>query len=346
MSASERGLAVALRALLLAVVPLLEELPNTCGDSRYFDLEDLPDRLVGGMKSGAPKRLQRLLLRCARRLIETDRSDESVRNPRKLMRDLTGVWLGLYFLGTPFPHPWEPVARYAERHGYDRDGGIFKAAGDVYRSARRALQPSGGGRVARPPLMVLDLGPLAYRQVVRLAEGGSAGSSAMDLSAIVRALGACYEMLQLRLYVRAGGPIEHVILEETLRALVGKSVGNIQDMVALAMHVYGSLPAKSADQGIVIVKPDQVAYESLAKMPSCVLAPGEGVYRSRLTANGGASGNRVTDDQLFLYRQTLGQAVDPQAGGHRLHDEDDLRTLLTRLHEAPGSTTAMEHSPD
>lgn len=343
MNSAERALVVALRGILLAIVPLLSELPNRRDGSHCFDLEDLPDRVVARMRSGAPKRLQRVLLRCARRLIEADRSDEPVKDRRTLMRDLTGTWLGLYFLGTPFPHPWEPVARHAERHGYDRDGGIFKAAGDIYRSARRAL-PSEGGRVTAMPLMLLDLGPLAYQQLVKPAESRGADLSAMNLSATVSALGACYEMLQLRLYIRAGGPIDHVILEDTLRALVAKNANNIQEMVDLATHAYGSFPTKSSGQTITIAQRSQAAYKRLTKMPGCVLGPSEGVYRSRLTTDGGANGNRVTDAQRSLYRDTLCEAVAPERGGHRLADEADLRAYLARLQDAPGNAAAPINS--
>lgn len=335
MSTTERALSVALHAILPAIVALLDELPNHPDGSHCFDLEDLPDRLVAGMRSGAPKHLQRVLLRCARRLIETDRSDEPVKNPRTLMRDLTGTWLGLYFLGTPFPHPWEPVARYAERHGYDRDGGIFKAAGDVYRSARRAL-PSGLATAAAKPLMLLDLGPLAYRQFVKDAKGRDA-----DLSATVRALGACYEMLQLRLYIRAGGPIKHFILEDTLRSLVDKNADHTQKMIDLATRAYGSLPAKSSGQTITIAEQSQDVYKSLMRMPGCVLAPNEGVYRSRLTANGGANGQRLTDAQLGLYRDTLSKAVASVTGGHSVGDEADLRAYLTKPQDGRGSASAL-----
>ncbi|CAM5798336.1 hypothetical protein [Rhizobacter fulvus] len=327
MSTADRALNVALRAIRVAIVALLKELPNRRDDSHCFDLEDLPDRLVAGMRSGVPKRLQRLLLRRARRLVEIDRSDVPVTDQRTLMRDLTGTWLGLYFLGTPFPHPWEPVARYAERHGYDRDGGVFKAAGDVYRSARRAL-PSHSRTSRAQPLMLLDLGPLAYRQFVKLAEGQDA-----DLSTTIRALGACYEMLQLRLYIRAGGPIEHVILEGTLRALIDKSTENAKEMINLATDTYGSLPAKSLGQTITIALQSQDVYKPLTRMPGCVLASSEGVYRSRLTADGGPNGNRLTDAQLTLYRQTLSKAVGPTAGGHRVNDEGDLRAFLMKTQD-------------
>lgn len=330
MSSAEREFVAALRAILGTIAPLLDELPNCLSDSHRFDLEDLPDRLVAEMRSGAPKNLQTVLLRCARDLIEMDRSDEPVQDRRELMRDLTGTWLGLYFLGTPFPHPWEPVARHAERDGYDRDGGIFKAAGDVYRSARRKLPADANGGTPTP-LMLLDLGPLAYRQLVKRAEDAHADLSTMDLPATVRALGACYEMLQLRLYIRAGGPIEHVILEDTLRALIHKDANNIQEMVNLARHAYGSLPAKSAVQTITIAQPSQDAYKLLVKMPGCVLGPREGVYRSRLKTDGGANGNRVTNAQLSLYRETLCKAVATDAGGHRLEDEANIVDYLARL---------------
>ncbi|KRC03837.1 hypothetical protein ASE11_24765 [Hydrogenophaga sp. Root209] len=265
-------------------------------------------------------------------------SDEPIPDRRPLMRDLTGTWLGLYFLGTPFPHPWEPVARHAERNGYDRDGGIFKAAGDVYRSARRAL-PSRANRGDTMPLTLLDLGPLAYRQFVKPAEGRGDDLSAMDLSATVRALGACYEMLQLRLYIRAGGPIEHVILEDTLRALVHKDANNVLELVDLARHAYGSLPAKSSCQTITIALRSQVAYGQLKQMPGCVLAPHEGVYRSRVKANGGPNGNRLPEDQRNLYRDALLEAAAPTTGGHKFGNEVELREYLVQLHNAPGIDT-------
>lgn len=349
MNTAERALVVALRAIRLAIVPLLSELPNRRDGSHCFDLEDLPDRVVAGMRSGVPKRLQRVLLRCARRLIEEDRSDEPVEDLRTLMRDLTGTWLGLYFLGTPFPHPWEPVARHAERHGYDRDGGIFKAVADVYRSARRALPSDANRSLAAKPLMFLDLRPLAYLKLVELEQSGGADKATKEKSATntltdtVRALGACYEMLQLRLYIEAGGPIKHVILEETLCKLLAKAPNNIQEMVELATRVYGALPPKSG-QTITIIKRGHASTSQLAKIPGCVLAPEEGVYRSQLATDGGRNGNRVTDNQLSAYRNALHKAVEPNANAHTVGDADSLKDYLQTLLDTTGSTASPINS--
>src|ERR1700761_2604635 len=55
----------------------------------------------------------------------------------RLLECLTGVWLSLYFIGIPSPHAWEAVLYFADRNGFPRGACLSKAAGDVYRDARR-----------------------------------------------------------------------------------------------------------------------------------------------------------------------------------------------------------------
>jgi hypothetical protein len=339
LSTEQRAMRVALRAILERVEKSLEDLPNRRSSSHCFDLEDLPDRVSTEMRDGATKRLQRLLLTVARRLLEVERSNGSGPSSQVLMRDLTGVWLGLYFLGTPFPQPWEPVARHAERNGYYRDGGIFKAAGDVYRAARR--KQGDASSASAKPLLLFDRRPLAYFKLVE--EGRKSGA---DLTAIVTALGACYEMLQLRLYIGSEGSIEHVVLRDTLRELVRKDTSNVVAMVKLATHAYGSLPSQSTSRQRITIVEGEEESRRLTRLGGCVLGPEEGVYRSLLTGNDGANGDRLPDVQHDLYRKALEAALQATSGLHPVQSDSDLRTYLEDLAHDSGPAAAEKREAD
>lgn len=321
-------IAVVLRPILKHVTAQVKGLPNRRDSHQCFDLEDLPDRVAAEMP--AVHRLQHALLSIVRRLMDGAREAEPS-DPQALMRDLTGAWLGLYFLGAPFPHPWEVVARHAERNGYYRDGGIFKAAGDIYRSARKAPPPDSRGGEGDQRLLLFDLNPLAFNRLV--AQGTAEGAGLSDL---VAALGSCYELLQLRLYIRAGRPIAHVLLEETLsKACSGvSSNASVESLCELAKRAYGGLPPRDG-QSITIIQQSHRHHAKLSDMSGCVLAPSSGVYRSRLLGNGGANGNRLTTPQHVLYRSTLLEALAEKSGLKTVTDSSDLSTYLRGL-QAPG----------
>jgi hypothetical protein len=324
MSASlaDDELAGTLREILGEASRLLDSLPNQRRDLDKFDLMDLPDRVQANLTLGVVRGHQDRLLRRANGLIEHDDGDG---DPQSRMRDLTGAWLGLYFLGTPFPQPWEPVARHAERNGYYHDGGIFKAAGDVYRRARKGSERRDGQ--VDQALLLLDLNPLAFKGIV------GRGVASAALADLVPALGTCYEMLQLRLYIRAGLPIAHVIPVDTLRSLVKRDLGNVESMCGLAKHAYGELPPQRG-QSIMIVEAGRAAYRTLSQMSGCVLAEEVGIYRSKVASestHGGRNGNRLIGPQHRLYRDTLRAAVRAEGGVRRVADEADLRAFLTAL---------------
>lgn len=321
-----RALGMIFRQVRVRLFELPNRLRPAFADGQYFDIASLHRQVRAGLPDeGSPRRLCAVILAgCDRLLADISERplDGASQEVEERMENLAGAWLGLYFLGMPFIHPWEPVAHHAERNGYYRGAGICKATGDVYRDARRSMRDERPrGSAEKDAVLVLDHNPLAIRHLI-----------ATDNPAprvIIAALGACYELLQLRLYVRAGGPIRHLVFDSTVARRLAQAEGGmarrgdrpaqeaIDAMWAMACQCYeiGAPARRRLDQGrLTVIKPDK----DIARMPACVLSPSRGIFRSQIrlkdeapagpgtaAVHYGANGNRLPDAQHRLFRSVL-----------------------------------------
>ncbi|MGF6741695.1 hypothetical protein [Paraburkholderia atlantica] len=172
---------------------------------------------------------------------------------------LTAVSLGLYFLGVPIGEPWDLVQTWADEEGGGLPNGICvaKAIGDIVRSSRK-WQPTlpveadaneRAKRRASTDLIVHSFLPMIlFRDLIlwgggqpepenaglpehpsirsQTATGPSEGDESDERSLLVpsiHALGRCYEVLQLQLYLRAGYPIYYAVPEDILKAEILRS---------------------------------------------------------------------------------------------------------------------------
>ena len=271
----QEAMHVTLRVASLQLMELTNQ-PNEEG----FDLTRMPGRIKAHLTDATvPKILSAAILQGCNPLLKqagtspfvTKDKDAEIHLPlpmADLMDTLAGAWAALYLHGMPFPHLWEPVARHAERNGFFRGASLFKAAGDIYRDARRSLprtpaagpvntesesvkHPPSGGAEPPPPekagpppppaprtgapappdrkdetgkpaaaataqnagadVLLLDHNPLAIRHFIDLKP--ASGQQRL----VQAALGACYELMQLRLYIREGGSIDHLVSAHGIR---------------------------------------------------------------------------------------------------------------------------------
>lgn len=211
----------------------------------------------------------------------------------RLLERLTGTWLAMYFLGCPNIQPWEAVAFFAEGSGFPLGASLCKAAGDVYRGARKAWIPplhKEPNPSSDQTLYVLDHNPLAIQRMMneidmRTSDGEQADGPTLSFSTYIAALGMLYERLQLALYLHSGAPMHFYVHRESLRSAMrhyaDKTVGpplpwNWPEEI-MWREIESCFPEKfAADQLVHIADDDTLSY-----MPGCVLAPHEGMYRSR-----------------------------------------------------------------
>ena len=360
-----------LALILKHVRPQLQSLPNALPDPRNpeqeFDITSLQSRVLASFpEATAGRRLSSMLLTNAAPLLAKANSLPLDANPEQLeplLKYLSGVWLGLYFLGIPFIHPWEPVARHAERNGYQRGPAIFKAAGDVYREARRRSAGSPASRTAEQPtttvappkgpaaaaereepeMLLLDPNPIAIRD--------RAFQDDRSPDFVLAAIGACYELLQLRLYLQAGGSIRHFVFRSTLQETFQKGADPrtgkdpADELWALAQRSYGLRDGgDNKKQQIVVIDPD----ETIKRMPpSVVLSTRQGIFRSRLRRSRdgesssdeiyyGADGNRLTDTQRDLMRSVLLKREDrPEDLIVTATSKEKFKEFCEKLRSAP-----------
>lgn len=150
----------------------------------------------------------------------------ALRADELLIDHLTAAWLGLYFLGVPFVHPWERVRRFAEQSGgFPSVASLCKAVGDVFRQARQVnirdndiRDGKTGGEELRDEeahkfgVIVVTRQPFAlYRALIER------DVPQMILPADVHVLARCYLLLQLRLYIGEGLPIKYLIPNDSVR---------------------------------------------------------------------------------------------------------------------------------
>ena len=245
---------------------------------------------------------------------EKFRSEFAERADEIMMENLTATWLGLYFLGVPFIAPWENVLRIAdERGGFPSGVCITKYVGDVYRAARLEMAGAAGkpATATAPynqkdaPLWILSYQPSAMlRDLITCPEHDS------RTPADLHRLGWCYLVLQLRLHLDQGFPINYFIplhaLKKSWEKLTQAQPANertttLNDITEWFLDIM-FLHADREKQSVkLLVKPD-----ATSGIPTCILGNEIGIY----TLNNSQShvhfgGNHIRDALLASYRLKL-----------------------------------------
>ncbi len=235
---------------------------------------------------------------------------------------LAGDWLALYFLGVPHVELWETVAFFAEGSGFPRGASLCKAVGDVYRRARKSwLQHADSKAFAEARVFVVDHNPLAIWGKDRQMRGAS-------VEDLFNLLGAMYELLQLRLYVEAGGPILYLVPEESLRVAFRTDAGELDSQALFLWNLLAKgFPQRFADRQAVHIVRD----ENVQGMPECVVGPLHGVFRIRTTQPGSngkggytpeRAGNFMASRICTEFREKLGAArIDDNPTLQAVNDE-------------------------
>jgi len=297
-----------------------------------IELLELP-RMSGsgkaeGMRGAA---LQQFLLNCDlvlgelehRKLGEKERRN---RSDELLMENLTAAWLGLYFLGVPFVHPWEKVRRLAVyRGGFPSGGCIAKYIGDVYRLARH--------RVALPDLPVArpsscsqldDINAsavlvLSHTPMVLLEDALTYRNDTYATPLSVHELGRRYALLQMMLYIRCGHPVHFLIPATALKQALHKLAGIPDDPGAIPTEAM--LRRRVAIRSKIRTWLHETIFTSIAAgqsvrllkfpldasgMPTCVLGSKTGIYTLESGSEGlHFAGNELRDSLLGSYRDKL-----------------------------------------
>lgn len=287
-------------------------LPTRAPREGGFDITALINRVRSRFPDSAPAELSRGILLATHDLLAfANRRPQYLNGPHDagvaslsdsdLMESLSGAWLGLYFLGIPFAHPWERVARHAIRHGFTRGAGIRKVGGDVYRKARLDISAMRASSEALPRVHVLDHNPLALNRLLQRER---------TREVTIAALGACYEFLQLRLYLREGGSINYYMFDSAIYECLCGAAGfehNANELWSALNIAFGvdiaSTRQIDCNQRVVVIRPDQ----NLERMPACVFSDRDGVYRSRLKTGTqfDSNGSRLAASQINIYRGLL-----------------------------------------
>ena len=248
-----------------------------------------------------------------------------------LIELLTGAWLGLYFLSTPFVHPWERALRIAQGSGGLPGGAcLSKAIGDLYRHSRLSGIRNFGRFSAMAEdktadaagILVLDIDPLSmsrrlYRPIVDNTD------DIRPLSDVLIGISTCYELLQLRLYVEEGLPIKYILPFVAIGAPTTPAAprGDRRNMWFALASVF---PNEGADVhwrfnprklGSVVAQEVLVIDHEMTTVPQCVLGHQIGVQGLRLDPMPKASahraplaGNYLAKNLLEMYRRQLQSA--------------------------------------
>lgn len=258
------------------------------------------------------------------------------RSDELLMENLNAAWLGLYFLGVPFIHPWEKVRRLADyRGGFPSGGCIGKYIGDVYRLARHrmALPDAPAPRFSWPghrrgsedsAVLVLSHTPMVLLQEALIYTNDTHATPNS-----VHELGRRYALLQMMLYIRCGHPVHFFIPVSALREALNKlakypddpeqkpTFGERRRRVKIKKEIWSWLVNTIFPEDAVPGQSVRVLKYPLdtSGMPTCVLGTKTGLYTLE---SGGAglhfAGNEIRDSLLGSYRDKLKKVLELSGG--------------------------------
>jgi hypothetical protein len=217
-----------------------------------------------------------------------------------LMERLTGCWLGLYFLGVPFPQPWEAVLFFVQRLGFPRGASASKAIGDLYRERRLRFEQD---RMLFEGIHVLDLNPLTVADGVAVPDAPPSS----DLSSAIARLGRYYEFLQLRLYVRSRAPMCYSVPHTVVRNILLSEPERAQRINEMWILLNACFNCGEKEEAYPSAELRIVRSNSIDSLPACVLGPRSGIYRTRGQAADGVEppGNFLPQELLENYRLRL-----------------------------------------
>ncbi|QNA90631.1 hypothetical protein G4G28_22805 [Massilia sp. Dwa41.01b] len=295
------------------------------------ELLDVPRMADSGRRSGsANAQMERFLQGCDRVLGEHEQRalspvDRRTRRDELLMEHLTAAWLGLYFLGLPFIHPWEKVRRLADyRGGFPSGGCIAKYIGDVYRLARHWMAQQGPGS-AQATLFPEEDGKsaailvLSYTPLVLLREALTYHDSTYVTPGSVHELGRHYALLQMLLYLRCGYPVHFLVpvagLAQSLDTLSGipddPASPPTPEMRARRTIIREGIRPWLFDTMFARRFPEQSVRLlkfplDASGMPTCILGTRTGIYTLESGENGlHFAGNEIREALLVSYRDKL-----------------------------------------
>jgi hypothetical protein len=224
----------------------------------------------------------------------------AARGNEVLMEGLTAAWLGLYFLGIPFIHPWDRVRRLAEDCGGFPSGAcVTKYIGDLYRHLRQRMVRDLVGYNERNDGQALVLSYAPSVLLKHLLERDEENITPPSL----HVLGRCYALLQLRLYIGEGFPVTYFVSEQILRnyprQLGTQNADHIEDM-RIWLNTNFRAPVKG--QSVLLLKPDFFP----VGIPTCVLGSRAGIYVLNTNQHPVPfAGNLLRESLLKSYREKL-----------------------------------------
>jgi hypothetical protein len=250
------------------------------------------------------------------------------------MENLTAAWLGLYFLGIPFIHPWERVRLLADGWGGFPSGAcLAKSFGDVYRAARKeALVAEREGRQVTE-LLAFSHTPLPLLRGMTMYD-----EQDFRTPRALHSMGLRYTLLQTRMYARTGYPIRVFVPARALKTAMANyheigEASSISHWFRTIFKLPDELPCKQSV--------NLLWHESECRtMPTCALSEKEGIYTLK-TGEAGMAGNRVDGLLLASYRQRLSLLNDAVAtdliplAPLKLHDV--LRRVIDGIFEPPAA---------
>ncbi|MEW6022453.1 MAG: hypothetical protein AB1807_09950 [Pseudomonadota bacterium] len=326
-----QGASTAMIERIMRFTLMLLEIPRMAPDRRGDDAETMSVR---------PLYSDIVLERIEGRHLSRD--EYRGRGDELLMENLTAAWLGLYFLGVPFTHPWEKVRRLADyRGGFPSGGCIAKYVGDVYRLARQRIVDRRRFNWQRQEeILVLSHTPLVmFREVLIFHDQSNATPRALH------ELGRRYMLLQMRLYFNAQMPVHFFVPIEALTQSLNTLAGIPDDLPGPpddAMRKRrDAVRSQVGDWLFDTMFPQPAAEQSVhllclpleaSGMPTCILGPRTGIYTLESGESGlHFAGNEIREDLLDSYRGKLGKLLAlarAEAERNRQHPQPGKERIL------------------
>ena len=216
---------------------------------------------------------------------------------------LTGIWLGMFFLGIPFNDPWDQARQIIdELGGYPARACFNKAIGDVYRLARRVFEEQGAydQSVRNKELVVLT------SFAIEIVPLGVFELKSMTIPA-TNILGRLYAWLQLQTCIVRKVPVRYYVRKETwekVRRHVTATPG-----VPAAEQPTNAFDANHS--GLILGENLHILDPSTIEgTPDCYLGHRGGLYSLGPVSDPQLEGNRISRALSDSYRKRLRQAEE------------------------------------